>query len=66
MRKLEVRYESYLPGKRGRKKLNNQTLQPLEVRLLELIAENPQVTRKEMEHELNVTDYTLKILIKKY
>ena len=29
-----------------------------------MIAENPQVTRTEIKYELNVTDYTLRILIK--
>lgn len=60
----EVRYEPYLPNKRGRKKLNRQALEPLEVRLLELIAENPQVTKVEMKSELGVTDYTLRVLIR--
>jgi len=60
-----VRYEPYKPNKRGRKKLSDQALLPLQERLLELVAENPQITRDDMMRELNVTDYALRILIKR-
>ena len=52
------------PMQRGRKKKDNADLEPYRERLLELIAENPQITKVEMRIELGISDYMLRRLIK--
>ena len=52
------------PKKRGRKTKDNTDLQPYRERLLELIGENPQITKVEMRVELGVSDYMLRRIIK--
>jgi len=58
-----VNFESYVIQKRGRKVFGEVQLEPFRPRLLELIAENPQMTREEMAVELGLTLFKLKKLI---
>ncbi len=49
---------------RGRKKVDDPELEQYRQRLLELIADNPQITKRDMQIELGVSDYMLRKIIK--
>ena len=61
----DVEYGPIDPTKRGPKpKLNNQEDRAFRERLINLITENPQVTKDDMKRELGVSGYKLNQLIK--
>jgi len=59
-----ITYQSYIPAKRGRKAVGVIEIQNDVQTLLELVAENPQITKTEMRAELEISSYMLEKVLK--